>query len=87
MTIARLKAKNQITLPQLVIDRLKLRPNEFFQVDIRANYVRLIPVMIEPRYTPDELTAIDRLVEKQGPKAKTVKAGKEFSDYIKRIAK
>lgn len=87
MTIARLKAKNQITLPQSVIDRLKLRRNEFLQVDVTSNYVRLIPVMIEPRYTPDELTAIDRLVDSQRSKAKTLKAGKEFSDYIKRITK
>lgn len=87
MTLTRLKAKNQLTLPQAVVNRLHIGPNEFFQVDVRSDYIRLVPVMIEPRYTPEELKAIDRLVEKQKGRAKTIKAGKKFAKYIKRITR
>lgn len=38
-------------------------------------------------YTPQELKAIERLVEREKGKAKVFRAGKEFSRYIKRITK
>jgi len=87
MMLTKLKAKNQLTLPQAVVERLHLAVNEFFQVDIKPDCIRLIPVTIEPRYTPDELGAIDRLTEKQRGKAKTIKPGKDFSAYIKRATR
>jgi len=41
-------------------------------------------VKIEPRYTAEELKAIDHIVESEKGKAKVVKPGKEFSHYIKK---
>jgi hypothetical protein len=34
-----------------------------------------------------ELNSIDRIVEKEKNKAKTLKPGKQFKSYIKKIAK
>ena len=87
MMLTKLKAKNQITLPQIIIESLHMRSNEFFQVDIKGNHVRLIPVTIEPRYSQEELDAVDKLVNSQKSKAKTVKPGEEFSKYIKKVTK
>lgn len=87
MTITKLKAKNQITLPSVIVKRLHLKPQELFAVDVENNYIRLIPVEVEPRYTAEELRAIDRIVEKEKGKAKSFKAGKEFSVYIKKLTK
>lgn len=87
MTITKLKAKNQITLPSAIVKRLRLKPEELFAVDIEGNYIKLIPVQVEPRYTAEELKAIDRIVEKEKGKAKSYKAGKEFSAYIKKLTK
>lgn len=87
MTITKLKAKNQITLPNSIVKRLRLRPEELFAVDIEDNYIKLIPVEVEPRYTAEELKAIDRIVEKEKSKGKAFKAGKEFSAYIKKLTK
>ena len=53
MILTKLKAKNQLTLPQAVVERLHLHPNEFFQLDIKHNCIMLIPVTIEPRYTAE----------------------------------
>lgn len=87
MTITKLKAKNQITLPSAIVKRLHLKPEELFAVDIEGNYIKLIPVEVEPRYTAEELRAIDRIVEKEKSKGKYFKAGKKFSAYIKKLTK
>lgn len=87
MTITKLKAKNQLTIPSVIVKRLHLKANELFAVDVEANYIRLTPVQVEPRYSARELQAIDNLVEKEKSKAKVVKPGEEFSCYIKKITK
>ena len=85
--ITKLKAKNQITLPIGVVKRLNLKPHEFFTVDVEDNVIRLVPVEISPRYTPEELKGIDTIVDKEKAKAKAVSPGKEFSAYIKKVIK
>ncbi len=87
MTITRLKTKNQLTIPNEIVRRLNLKENELFAVDIENNYIKLTPVEVEPRYTPEEIKAIDRIVEAEKGKAKAVKPSKGFSDYIKGISK
>ncbi|MFZ2603848.1 MAG: AbrB/MazE/SpoVT family DNA-binding domain-containing protein [Candidatus Omnitrophota bacterium] len=87
MTITKLKAKNQITIPSAIVKRLHLKLNELFTVDIEGNFIKLIPVKVEPRYTAEELKAVDRIVENEKSRAKVLRPGKEFSRYIKKIAK
>ena len=87
MTITKLKAKNQLTIPTAIVKRLHLRPDELFAVDVERNFIKLIPVKVEPRYSSGELKAIDRIVNKERGKAKILKPGKEFSDHIKKITK
>ncbi|MDD4980792.1 MAG: AbrB/MazE/SpoVT family DNA-binding domain-containing protein [Candidatus Omnitrophica bacterium] len=87
MTITKLKAKNQITIPSVIVKRLHLKLDELFAVDVEGNFIKLIPVKVEPRYTAQELKAIDRIVENEKGKAKVLKPGKEFSRYIKKITK
>lgn len=86
MTITRLKQKNQVTIPQTIIKRLHLKEHELFMIDVEKNYIKLIPVKIEPRYTAQELRALDHLIGKEKSKAKVFKAGDEFSGYIKKIS-
>ena len=86
MTITKLKAKNQLTIPSAIVKRLHLKPDELFAVDVENNYIKLIPVEVRPRYSVEELKAIDRITEKEKAKAKAIKPGKQFSRYIKRIA-
>lgn len=87
MTITKLKAKNQITIPSAIVKRLHLKLDELFAVDVEGNFIKLVPVKVEPRYTSEELKAIDAIVEGEKGKAKVVKPGKEFSHYIKKITK
>ncbi len=87
MTITKLKAKNQITIPSAIVKRLHLKLDELFAVGVEGNYIKLMPVKVEPRYTAEELKAIDRVVEKEKSKGKVFKSGKEFSVYIKKLTK
>lgn len=87
MTITKLKAKNQLTIPNEIVKRLHLKPNELFSVAIEGNFIKLTPVEIEPRYSPEDLKAIDQIVEQEKNKAKIVKPGKKFSAYIKKMTK
>jgi AbrB family looped-hinge helix DNA binding protein len=87
MTITKLKAKNQITIPSAIVKRLGLKPEELFAVDIEDNYIKLIPVKVEPKYTAEELKAVRRIVEKEKRHAKVFHTEKEFSNYIKKITK
>jgi len=86
MTITKLKAKNQLTIPSAIVKRLHLRVHELFAVDVEKNYIKLIPVEITPRYSQEDLAAIDHIVAKEKGKAKVMAAGKEFSRYVKKIA-
>ena len=87
MTITKLKAKNQLTIPNNIVKRLHLKQNELFAIDIEDNFIKLIPVEFKPRYTAEELVGIDNIVAKEKKQAKAVKPGKEFSSYIKKMAK
>lgn len=87
MTITKLKAKNQLTIPTAIVKRLHLKADELFTVDVEGNYIKLTPVQVEPRYTTKELQAVDVIVEKEKRKAKAVKPGEEFSRYIKKMTK
>jgi bifunctional DNA-binding transcriptional regulator/antitoxin component of YhaV-PrlF toxin-antitoxin module len=85
MTITRLKFKNQVTLPQEIVNKLHLKENEIFEVDIEKNYIKLIPVVVTPKYTAEELEKINKIVSKEKNKSKSLKPGRDFSDYIKNI--
>lgn len=87
MNIVKLKTKNQVTIPQELVKRMHLGPQAIFSVDIEDNYIKLVPVEIEPLYSEGELAAIDAIVDREKTKAKVVKPGKEFSKYIQDLAK
>ena len=85
MTIARLKEKNQVTLPKKIVERLNLKKDELFEVKVEKNYIVLIPVELKPKYTPQELAKINKLVAKEKNKAKSLRTGSTFSRYIDNI--
>lgn len=84
MTLAKLKAKNQLTIPSEVVKKLHLRKNELFAVEVEKNFIKLTPVEVEPRYTPEELNAIDQIVNQEKSKAKKLKPRKkEVKKYLR----
>jgi len=87
MNIVKLKTKNQVTIPQDLVKRMHLKANALFKVDIEGNYIKLLPVDIEPLYTKEECASMDNICVCEKPQAKVLKSGKEFSKYIKDIMK
>ena len=87
MTITKLKAKNQLTIPVSIIKRLGLTSNEMFAVEAERGCIKLTPVTVEPKYTVEELGAIDYIVEKEKSQGRVLRPGQDFSAYLKVISK
>lgn len=87
MTITKLKAKNQLTIPREIVKQMKLRPDELFSIQIEDNYIKLVPVDIEPRYSAEALAGIDKVVEKEKAQGESLKPGEEFSARIQKLTK
>ena len=87
MTLTKLKAKNQLTIPIEIVKKLHLKADGLFAVDVEENCIKLTPVDVEPRYALRELDAVDKIVEREKKHGKTLKVGKKFSDYIKKTVK
>ena len=85
MEIVKLKAKNQVTIPADIVKQMHLYIEELFAIEVEDNYIKLIPVEVEPRYTKEELNKINKLVDKEKSKAKSLKSGKELNDYIESL--
>lgn len=49
MLIARLKARNQLTIPNQIVEALHLRLDQLFRVEIDGRSIKLVPVELEPR--------------------------------------
>lgn len=85
MTVTTLKAKNQLTIPAEIVKRMHLKPRELFAIDVVGNFIKLTPVEVSPRYTAEELKAINTIVASEKAKGKLFRPGKDFTGYIKKI--
>ena len=83
--LGRIKAKNQLTIPNELVRKLDLKQNDIVELSLEEDYIKITPVQVEPRYTPEELKTIDEIVEEEKKKGKGLKAGKEFEEYIRKI--
>jgi hypothetical protein len=57
----RVNARNDLHLPIELLRRLNLGEDRIIKAQLRGNTLILIPVDLEPRYTPEELEGVDRL--------------------------
>jgi len=49
MLISRLKAKNQLTIPNQIVEAMNLQLDQLFGVEIDGYSIKLTPVELEPR--------------------------------------
>ena len=85
MNIIKLKSRNQVTIPKSIAEKFDIHEGSLFSVEAKDNFIKLIPVEIEPRWTPEELEAIEKIFEKEKGKGVKVRLGKEFSDFVDEI--
>ena len=67
----RVNARNDLHLPSEVLRRLNLGEHRVVKAEVKGNALILIPVDLEPRYSPEELEGLDRLHEDQRKKGWT----------------
>ena len=82
MILGKVKYKNQITIPSRIAKLLGLKLNDVVSFDIKNGQIVVVPVQIEPRYTPEELQAIDDMVAREKGKAKAYRSGSDFEKAI-----
>jgi AbrB family looped-hinge helix DNA binding protein len=82
MILSKIKLKNQITIPAEIVKLLGLKQNDLVSFEMKKGQIILIPVQVEPKYTPEELAAIDQIVAREKDKGKAYKAGREFQKAI-----
>ncbi len=85
MLLRRIKTKNQLTIPNELMKKLDLTQNDIVEFSLEDDYIKVTPVQVESRYTPEELKAMDDIVEKEKNEGKRLKAGKKFDEYIRKI--
>ena len=59
----RVNARNDLHLPVELLERLNLGEDRLLKAEVKGHTIVLIPVDLEPRYTPEELEGLDRLHE------------------------
>ncbi len=85
MILSKIKYKNQITIPAQIAKLLKLKQNDVVSFVIKKGQIVIIPVHVEPRYTVEEIKAIDKLVTQEKRKAKVYKVGNDFEKAIEEL--
>ena len=85
MLLRRIKSKNQLTIPNELMKKLDLTLNDIVEFSLEDDFIKVTPVQVEPRYTPEELKAMDDIVEEEKKAGKRLKAGKKFDEYIRKI--
>ena len=68
--------------PCYALSTLKQNLNSAAVPDIKNGQIIIIPVQVEPRYTPQELQAIDKIVADEKNEAKAFQVGKDFERAI-----
>lgn len=57
----RMNARNDIHLPSDLVRQLNMGAEKIVKAEIKGNALILVPVDLEPRYSPEELEGLDRL--------------------------
>lgn len=85
MTVTlKVNARNDVHLPAGVLRRLNLGQERLVRAEVKDSMLVLIPVDVEPRYTPEALAGLDRLHADQ--KKKGWKRLKHPSDIDRLLA-
>jgi bifunctional DNA-binding transcriptional regulator/antitoxin component of YhaV-PrlF toxin-antitoxin module len=85
VTLGKIKYKNQLTIPSAITKILGLKQNDVVSFSIKKGQIVIVPVQVEPRYTPDEIKAIDEIVAQEKNKAKIYRPGDDFQKAIDKL--
>ncbi len=64
----KVNARNDLHLPAEVLRRLNLGRERIVKAEVKDNALIVMPVDLEPRYSPAELAGLDRLHEDEQKK-------------------
>ena len=85
MTVTlKINARNDIRLPAEVLRRLNLGNHRIVKAEVKGNTLVIVPVDLKPRYSQEELDALDRLHADQKKKGWVpLKSSKDIDNLLK----
>ncbi|GEM_PF-2431276 len=82
--VVKINSRNDIHLPKEVLEAVNLGDERMVSIEARGNCIILLPVDVEPRYSPKALEGLDRLVAREKDQAIEVKSEKEIRSIFKK---
>ena len=64
----KVNARNDLHLPAEVLRQLNLGKERLVKAELRGGALLIVPVDVEPRYSPKELAGLDRLHDDEKPR-------------------
>ena len=80
MNLVKIKDKYQVTIPESVREKLHFEVGELLSVTLRGNEIVLKPIVIEEKYSEEELNTLERLFKTPRNRGKIMSAG-QFKKY------
>ena len=85
MVTLKVNARNDVHLPTELLRRLNLGAERVVKAELKGHTLVLVPVDLEPRYSPKELEGLDRLHEDEKKKGWTyVKTSADIKRLLSR---
>ena len=85
MVTLKVNARNDVHLPAELLRRLNLGAERVVKAELKGHTLVLVPVDLEPRYSPEELEGLDRLHEDEKKKGWTyVKTSADIKRLLSR---
>ena len=58
MQISKVLARNLVTIPNEIARALNIHPGDYVKIEREGNGIRLAPVMVEERWSEEEMSAL-----------------------------
>lgn len=80
----KVNARNDLHLPAELLRVINLGEHRILKAEVKGNAVILVPVDLEPRYSPEELEGLDQLHEDEKKKGWIpLKTKRDIEDLLK----
>ena len=82
MHVARILNRNLVTIPKEIVRALQIRPGDYVKVEQEGNGVRLVPVVVEEKWSQDDLEALRKIHREEKSQAGRVASKEDIRKAI-----
>lgn len=82
--VVKINSRNDIHLPKEVLESVNLGEDRMVSIETKGNCIILLPVDVEPRYSPEALEGLGRLAAREKAQAVEIKSDKDIRTIFKK---